>query len=354
MKKSLLWIVVLLLSVSMVAMFTLAGCEKGGAAVAEEEEAEEAPAADEETTAAGEALTFGYVSKLLTHEWFQVESSGIKKFCDEKGIEYIAADANLDDEKCLELVDELITKGIDALMITATSMGMGPSVTEKCKSAGIPVVTIDDPLQDQDGNTVPHVGMPTFEVGYVGGEGLAELANERDFFKEGNIVKVLHGISSKLPTCTERADGAKDALLKNTTIDEQAFLEADIGDSGMDDALVGYSAVVSANPDATHWIAYGCNDDCGVGAIRIFEEIGISRDNFLSMGIGGYGLGLEELEKGNSSYITVTTRPDIEGYKAAEEIYLFLTENKPLEENIFVSGNITSVDDYKESPWWNE
>ncbi|GAG71310.1 unnamed protein product, partial [marine sediment metagenome] len=39
MKKSLLWLVVLVLSISMVATFSLAGCKKEEAAVAEEEEA---------------------------------------------------------------------------------------------------------------------------------------------------------------------------------------------------------------------------------------------------------------------------------------------------------------------------
>ena len=58
MKKSFLWILILILSISIAAMFTFAGCEKAGAAVeeAEEEEEEEAPVTaeeeeEEETTA---------------------------------------------------------------------------------------------------------------------------------------------------------------------------------------------------------------------------------------------------------------------------------------------------------------
>jgi len=63
MKKSLLWIVVLLLSVSMVAMFSLVGCDKGGAAVAETEE--ETTEAEEETTEAAaetELIKIGIVN----------------------------------------------------------------------------------------------------------------------------------------------------------------------------------------------------------------------------------------------------------------------------------------------------
>jgi len=356
MKKTLLWIVVLLLSIAMVAVFSLAGCKAKAAAEEEEAPAEEEVAeeeAAEEEEVAAEELTFGYISKLLTHPWFMAESGGIEKFCDEKGIEYIALDANMDDEKCLEMVDQLISQGIDALMICATSQGIGPAITQKCEDAGIPVVTIDDTLVDHNGNPLPHVGMPTKEVGMTGGEALAQLATERGFFEKGNVVKVANLSAAKLTVLMERTEGYTEALAANSPLvnpDDFIFVETE--DGMMNNALPAANAIISANPDVTHWIATGINDDCGIAAVRSFEELGI--ENYLSCGLGGYDLALEELAKGNNNFITIGLRPDTEGYIAAEEIYNFLTQGTPLKEITYVGGTIVDVDNYTKSPFWTE
>jgi len=361
MKKLLKVILITGILLITVCSISLAGCKQPAAeTTAAETTAAETTAAETtaaETTAAettaspeGQAYKIGFVCKLLTNGWFVVEVQGMQKFCDEKGIELIAVDANMDDEKCLALFDELITKGVDAIITSATSMGMGPAIDAKCKAAGIPCITIDDPLKDADGKAFPHVGMPTKEVGITGGEALAQLANERGFFDEGNVVKVLHGIVEKITVCNERADGFKQGLMENTPLKEDSFINVETVDGFMDNAIKGYSAVVGANLDATHWISYGCNDDSAVGAIRVYEELGIEKTNYLSCGLGGFNIALEELAKGNDSFITVGLRPDIEGYKACEAVYNFLSEGTPFEENIFVGGDIVTVDNYLDSP----
>lgn len=323
---------------------------------AEETEAQTTAAETTEETAAAVELKFGYVSKLLSHPWFTVESSGIEKFAKEHGIEYVALDANMDDEKMVALVDQLITQKVDALMVVVTSMGMGPIITKMAKEAGIPVITIDDPIEDEQGNPVPHVGMDTKGTGIAGGEALAALANERGFFNEGNVVKVLNGDAKKLLAATgPRTEGYNEGLTKNTSLvypDDFIFVETE--DGMMNNALPAFSAVVSAHPEVTHWIATGLNDDCAVAAVRTFEELGISKSNYLSGGIGGYDLALEELSKGNDSFISVALRADMHGYKAAEALYNFLTKDTPLEDVTYISGTVITVDNYKESAFWTE
>ena len=360
MKKTLLWLLVITVILSFVITFSAVGCKQEEAA-AEEETAEEEAAPAEETAeeevAEEEApamdLTFGYISKLLTHPWFMAESAGIEKFCDENGIEYIALDANMDDEKCLEMVDQLINQGIDALMICATSQGIGPAIMQKCEDAGIPVVTIDDTLMDQNDMAFPHVGMPTKEVGMTGGEALAAMATERGFFEDGNVVKVGNLTAAKLSVLMERTEGYTEAIAANTPlVDPDDFILVETEDGMMNNALPAANAIISANPDVTHWIFTGINDDCGIAAVRSAEELGV--ENFISCGLGGYDLALEELAKGNDKFITIGLRPDNEGYAAAEELYMFLTAGTALQETIYVGGTIVNVDNYTESPFWAE
>ena len=351
MKKVSVGLLVLVITIVLIATMSFSGCKTE---VVQETAAETTAAV---TTAAEEMgeLTFGYISKLLTHPWFTTESGGIEKFCKENGIKYISADANMDDEKCLELVDNLINQGIDALFICVTSQGIGPAVTEKCEKAGIPVMTIDDTIVDHNGKPVPHVGMPTKDVGIMGGEALSALANERDFFAEGNVYKLMNVGSAKLSVLMERTVGYTEAITANTPIkdpDDVIFVETE--DGMMNNALPACNAIVSANPKVTHWIATGINDDCAIAAIRSFEELGIDRANYLSCGIGGYDLALEELDKGDDSFITVGLRPDNEGYKAGELMYNFLTKSEALPEITYMGGTIVDVNNYKESPFWVE
>jgi ABC-type sugar transport system substrate-binding protein len=308
-------------------------------------------------TAAGKAkdgkLKFGYISKILTHPWFTAESSGIKKFCDEKGIEYLAGDANLDDEKCMQMVDSFIQQGVDALMICATSQGLGPAIAAKCAAAGIPLVTIDDSMADKGGRMLSHVGMPTKEVGIMGGETLAAEAKKRNFFKSGNVVKVILVDATKLTVFHERLVGYAEGLAKNAALKNPGdFFTADTKNTIMDEAVVSVGAVVSANPQVTHWIACGGNDDTAVAAVRVFEELG--KKNFLSCGIGGYDLALEELAKGNDQFMTIGLRPDNEGYAAAKMIYANLTSKTPLAPTTYVGGTMVTVKNYKASPFWKE
>jgi L-arabinose transport system substrate-binding protein len=326
---------------------------------AEEEVAEEVEEAEEEVAEeveeAEEALdlTFGYVCKRLESNWFVIESAGIEKFCDEMGIEYIAADAKLEEERFLELVDQLILQGVDALMVVPPSPQIGPAITKKCEDAGIPVMTIDDPIIDHYDNPVPHIGMPTREVGILGGEALSELAKERGFFDDGNVVKVANASGEKVPVWMERTEGFTQGLLDNTPLEAEDIIFVETEDTYIDNALPAVTSTVSLNPDATHWIATGPNDDAAIAAIRAFESLGIEPTNYLACGLGGYSLALEEFDKGNDSFITVGLRPDLEGYQAAEILYNYLVNGVPMPELTFVGGTILTVDNYKElSPFY--
>jgi len=361
MKKVKLGMIIFIAIITLITVMSIGGCKRTTTETAAETTAAQTAAettaaettAEKTTTAQASDLTFGYISKLLTHPWFTTESAGLEKFCNENGIKYISADANMDDELCLKLVDDLINQGIDALFICVTSQGIGPAVTEKCEKAGIPVMTIDDTIVDHNGKPVPHVGMPTKDVGIMGGEALAKLANERGFFKEGNVYKLMNVGSAKLSVLMERTEGFTEAITKNTPIkdpDDVIFVETE--DGMMNNALPACNATVSANPKVTHWIATGINDDCAIAAIRAFEELGIPKSNYLSCGLGGYDLALEELDKGNDSFITVGLRPDNEGYQAAQLMFEFLTKGTPLPEITYVGGTIVDVNNYKESPFW--
>jgi len=307
----------------------------------------------DDENAGGEApLKIGYVSKMLTHPWFIQESKGIEDKCAELGVEYKAIDANLNDEMFLSAIDTLIAQGTDAILFCITDPQLGPVVVDKCRDAGIAVMTIDDNIVDSSNKPVPHVGMPTTEVGYQGGEALAKLARKRGFFEEGNNVKVMSITVSSKTFLLERTQGYHEALKKFAPeIPDENYIQEDSTTGMFEDVLPVAASLLNANPDATHWLVTGINDDSALAPLRVFEEAGFPLENVIACGLGGYKTSYEEFQKDHNSYIVNKTQPYNEGQKAAELMYEYLTKGTPLPEITYVPGTIVYKENYQDFDW---
>lgn len=358
MKKNLKLVAVLVVVLYTMVIF-LGGCGQSAEKAAEQpkqEAAKEEPKKDEpkkeEPKQEAKKLKFAYVSKMLTNPWFVQEEWGIKQKAKELGIDYIGVDANLKDEACMQAVDNVIAQKIDGLMITVTNQGLGPAVAKKCKEAGIPLVTLDDTIKDEAGNQIPHVGLPTKEIGIMGGEALAKMAKERNFFASGNVVKVMMLDIASLSVVHERTEGYMEALKKNVPeLKDADFLVVDTKDGMFEADLAAASAALNANPKVTHWIVTGINDDCAAAALKVFEENKFNFKNVLACGLGGYELSLNIFKKGGApaeAYITSGLQPHVEGMTAVQELNDFIKDKKEMPKYTAIGGKIVTKDNYLE------
>jgi L-arabinose transport system substrate-binding protein len=299
-------------------------------------------------SAGAKKLKIGYISKMLTDQWFSVESQGLADACKDLGMDYVAIDANFSDEANDAAVDNLIAQEVDGLAICITNQGNGPSVARKCREAGIPLITIDDNFVDENGKPVPHVGMPVIEVGEAGGATLAQYANDRNFFASGNVVKLLQLDVPSVSVFAPRLQGFKNSVLKGTPLKESDIIKADTTHGNMEDCLPVLQSTIQAHPEVTHWIAGFGNDEGAAAAVKVFEEAGISRDRYLVCGIGGYALAREEFTKGNNSFMTVAMDPGGEGYAAVKILYDYIVNKKPMPETTFINGKVATLSNWKE------
>jgi len=293
-------------------------------------------------------VKIAYISKMLTNPWFVTEDQGLKDAAAKLGVQYFSLDANLSDEAFDQALDAALAQGIHGLAMTITNQGNGPSVAMRCREKGVALITLDDNVVDENGAPVPHVGLPTKEVGMLGGEALAKLANERGFFSAGNVVKVLQLDAPNVTVLAPRLEGYKEALMKNTPLKDADFIRADTPDAMLENSLPVAQATIQAHPEVTHWIVTGVNDDTAIAGMKVIEEAGrIPAKNTLYCGLGGYSMSVEEFQKGNSSYITIVLDPYTEGYRAIEILNDYIVNGTPMPMQTLINGNIATLDNWQ-------
>ncbi len=339
MKKITLVVMVVLLAFALAAPIFAGGKQEeaegtGGAAAAEEEQ-----------------VKIAYVCKMLTHPWFQEEERGAKQKAEELGVEYIGIDANLDDEAFMQGVESALAQGVDGLMVCITDAEMGPTVSQMCADAGVPLVAINDPFKDHNGEPIPHVGVDTYGTCYKGGEAMAALAKTRGFFEEGNNVKVMSVNVSFKTFLHERTLGFQDGIMENSPLGPDDMITEDNETGMFEQVLPVAQSIINSNPDVTHWLVTGLNDDSAVAPLRAFEEAGFDMDNVIACGMGGYSLSYEEFQKGNENYLAIKLQPQQHGAEGIRVLYENLVEGKKIERFTTTSGVIVGIDTYEEYSW---
>jgi len=156
MKKSLLWLVVLVVTVSMVATFSLNGCKKEAAPAEEEVTKEAAPAEEEVTEEAAPAeeevavkkFNVGLSNGLITHSWRTQMTADLvlefgyykgKGIVDKLSIQHAGYDVDVQ----ISQIRNLINSDIDLLLINPNSLSALDPVIEEAVEKGILVFAFD-------------------------------------------------------------------------------------------------------------------------------------------------------------------------------------------------------------------
>lgn len=174
-------------------------------------------------------------------------------------------------EEQIQLVEQAITTGADAVIITpADSTGIIPAV-EKCNAAGIPIATPN--TKAYGGNVLTWVGVDNYQVGYQLGHALAKALDGT-----GKVV-LIEGTSGN-STSTERVEGYKNAFSEYAGIElldsQPADYNREKGMTVMENFLQRYpeiDGVASVNKDMTMGALEACK-----AAGRLEEMIHVTFD----------------------------------------------------------------------------
>lgn len=128
------------------------------AAPAQEEAAAEAPAeettADQESASAEEATAGEEAYKIAGITFYsdffmQTVIAGMQKAADENGVEFTNAVAELDLQKEAQIIEDLITKGVDAILITPVSSDGSTAALKRAKEAGVTIVCFNTCVNEE-------------------------------------------------------------------------------------------------------------------------------------------------------------------------------------------------------------
>lgn len=144
------------LILALLMIFSLVACgQKEEAAPAEKEETaapaekeEAAPAEKEEAAPAEDGLVIGYSLGDLNAAFFEAEKVEAERLAAELGIEIIVTVADGDTDKQNSQIEDLITRGVDAICCVPQDTNAILSAVDACAEAGVPFVAVGRPPAD--------------------------------------------------------------------------------------------------------------------------------------------------------------------------------------------------------------
>lgn len=289
-------------------------------------------------------VTVGIVLKTATNAHFQDIAYGAMLAGDELGINVRVDNTTkeTDIEGQIIKIEDMISSGVDAVILTANdSDGVGAAVTA-AHEAGIPFVTADTEITNVWGDDVKEY-MPNFV-----GEDYEQLAYElatdvcEHMGGQGNMV-VLRGIDGA-SSSQQRTNGIKRAIAEHPGM---KIVEEQSANYDQDTAVDTMADIIQAHPDIDGIIC--CNDLMAMGAVTALEESGrtVSGDGGVVVaGLDGNIIALQSIREGKM-YATIYDWSILQGYYSVMQAN-DLIEGREVPEETLTKGSIITAENVDE------
>lgn len=227
------------------------------------------------------------IYKSGTQQYFLDQAEGFVARARELGFDAETFNVELDANLAISTVNDSIAQGADGLAITVPDQAIGPSVAAAAAQAGVPLVATDDAIDDDGGNAVPFVGFNGTDMGTSVGQASAQLLDESGWLDDAAVnLGVLSVEVETLTVCNDRTDASKDQIRGAGVTGEQIFQVP--YDGTTDAAFQAAGPVITAHPDVTHWVVFGCNDEGVLGTLNALDNAGYGPDAIIGVGLGAY------------------------------------------------------------------
>ncbi|MBN2093170.1 sugar ABC transporter substrate-binding protein [candidate division KSB1 bacterium] len=216
-----------------------------------------------------EGPTIGLVLKTLNHPFFIDMQKGAEDAANQLKVNLIvqAAERELDVEKQMQIIENLIQRKVDAICVTPSGSRELVPVILKANQAGIPILTMDTrvdsaTLANAGGEVITYIGSDNFEGGRIAGKYLSEKLNGK-----ANVA-ILEGIPGH-ETGDARIRGFHKAISDfpeiNVVASQTANWERDQG-------FNVFQNIIQSHPEVE--ALFACSDLMALGAIEAIAAAG--------------------------------------------------------------------------------
>lgn len=297
-----------LLSVMLVALFVITGCSIEG----QNKDADKKEVSQEEKAKDGD-IKIGVSLSTLNNPFFVSIREGVEEVAKNENVETVITDAQNDSSTQNNQVEDLITQGVDLIVINPVDSTAISTSVQKANEANIPVICVD--RKSDEGELVSFIASNNVEGGKLAGEYILEKVGEN-----AEVIQ-LEGIPGASSTrergegFTEATDGKINLLASQTANFDRA------------EGMTVMENLLQAHPDVK---AVFCqNDEMALGAS---EAVKASGKDVTIVGFDGNDDALKAVEEGMLS-ATVAQKPQEMGKLAIETALKYL-KGEQVEEQV--------------------
>lgn len=224
--------------------------------------------------------TIAMVVSTLNNPFFVSMKEGAEKKADELGYKLIVLDSQNDPSKELSNVEDLMIRGVKAILINPTDSDAVSNAIRVANQAKIPVLTLDRGASR--GDVVSHIASDNVAGGEMAGKFISEQIG-----KDARVIQ-LEGIAGT-SAARERGQGFMNAV-KSENMDLLASQPADF------DRTKGLNVMenmIASKPNTQ--AVFAQNDEMALGAIRAVQASG---KDILIVGFDGTDDGIAAVKRG--------------------------------------------------------
>ena len=224
---------------------------------------------DTRATGSGGKPTVALVLKTLNHPFFVDMRRGAQEAADRLGVtlQVQAAEREIDVEKQMQIVENLIQTGIQALVITPSGSREIVAALVKAKNARVPIIIVDTRVDakaaaDAGVKTETFVGSDNYAGGKLAGDYLVKVTGGKA------RVGILEGIPGH-ETGDSRMRGFKDAVKDAAGV---TIVASQPANWERDQGFNVFQNMLQAHPDIDS--VFACSDLMALGAIEAIRAAG--------------------------------------------------------------------------------
>ncbi|SEG74555.1 ribose transport system substrate-binding protein [Thermomonospora echinospora] len=207
---------------------------------------------------AGDQVVIGF-SQVTQQSPFYVQlKNGAQQAADKAGAKLLFADANGDVTKQNNDIQDLITRGVDVLLINPVDPKGVAAGIAAAKAADIPVITVDRPVPS---GAASHVGRDNVKMGELVGERVAQALGDAG----GKVIEIQGDAGGAV--ARDRSKGFHQGVAGNSKI---KIVQGPYCDYLRAKAVTAMQDLLQANPDVK--AVYAHNDDMAMGALQVLRE----------------------------------------------------------------------------------